>query len=96
MGAGVFLWLYQRHALKAFRASVGDKEGHYSFVPPKKLNSRCSQAVSFAFFFEIVVFNGPPVIIPPLETLSMNNSPLSSNVRKIHADKTIKNDHLIF
>jgi len=47
-------------------------------------------------FFEIVVFNGPPVIIPPLETLSMNNSPLSSNVRKIHADKTIKNDHLIF
>ncbi len=22
------LWLYQRHALKAFRASVGDVEGH--------------------------------------------------------------------
>jgi len=22
------LWLYQRHALKAVRASVGDKEGH--------------------------------------------------------------------
>ena len=39
------LWLYQRHALKAFRASVGDEEGHDSFTPPKKLNSRCSQAV---------------------------------------------------
>ncbi len=22
------LWLYQRHALKAFRALVGDEEGH--------------------------------------------------------------------
>jgi len=22
------LWLYQRHALKAFRASVGNEEGH--------------------------------------------------------------------
>jgi hypothetical protein len=26
------LWLYQRHDLKAFRASVGDVEGHDSFV----------------------------------------------------------------
>ena len=26
------LWLNQRHALKAFRASVGDVEGHDSFV----------------------------------------------------------------
>jgi len=25
------LWLYQRHALKAFRASVGDEEGHSYF-----------------------------------------------------------------
>ncbi len=24
----LMLWLYQRHALKAFRASVGDVEGH--------------------------------------------------------------------
>jgi len=26
--AALMLWLYQRHALKAFRASVGDEEGH--------------------------------------------------------------------
>jgi len=27
-GTTLVLWLYQRHALKAFRASVGDVEGH--------------------------------------------------------------------
>ncbi len=28
----LILWLYQRHALKAFRASVGDVEGHFNFA----------------------------------------------------------------
>jgi hypothetical protein len=37
------LWLYQRHALKAFQASVGDEEGNDYFVTPKNINSRCSQ-----------------------------------------------------
>ena len=26
------LWLYQRHTLKAFRASVGDEGSHFSFA----------------------------------------------------------------
>ena len=44
------LGLYQRHTLKAFRASVGDEEGHDYFVTPKKINSRCSQAVGYSVF----------------------------------------------
>jgi len=31
-GSALMLWLYQRHALKAFRASVGDVEGHFNFT----------------------------------------------------------------
>ena len=34
MGAGVFLWLDQRHTLKTFRASVGEEEGHFFYSIP--------------------------------------------------------------
>jgi hypothetical protein len=31
-GLGDMLWLYQRHALEAFRACVGDEDGHFNFA----------------------------------------------------------------
>ncbi len=30
-GILLMLWLYQRHVLKAFRASVGDEDGHRGY-----------------------------------------------------------------
>jgi len=51
------LWLYQRHALKAFRASVGDEDGHKADCI---LALRAGQALKFHSYLSPLKTIAPP------------------------------------